>query len=145
MRDHRICGYCCRVADIRIRDAAALLGVSDDSVRRWVSAGVLAETSAAGAVATVDGAQLAALARERAGDPPDDGTGVLRSARNRFTGLVTEVIADRVMAQVTMQCGPFEVTSLMSAQSARDLSLEPGVVATAVVKSTTVIVERAVP
>ena len=67
---------------------------------------------------------------------------MLRSARNRFTGLVTEAVIDGVMAQVTIQCGPFEVTSLMSADAARELGLRPGVVATAVVKATTVIIER---
>ncbi|MBY4576013.1 MerR family transcriptional regulator [Gordonia paraffinivorans] len=124
---------------IRIRDAATLLGVSDDTVRRWIASGVL-EQSDEGPVATLDGARLAELARERAA-APDDGAPVARSARNRFTGLVTEVIVDGVMAQVTLQCGPFEVTSLMSAQSARELELEPGSVATAIVKSTNVIVE----
>ncbi|MFW0794282.1 TOBE domain-containing protein [Gordonia sp. CPCC 205515] len=126
---------------IRIRDAAALLGVSDDTIRRWVASGVLDATTSDSGVMTVDGAQLATVARDRAGDQPDDGSGVLRSARNNFPGLVTEVIIDGVMAQVSMQCGPFEVTSLMSAQSARELGLQPGSVATAVVKATTVIVE----
>lgn len=130
------------VGEIRIREAATLLGVSDDTVRRWTTAGVLDATTDDRGVMTVDGAQLAGLARDRAGDQPDDGSGVLRSARNNFPGLVTEVIADGVMAQVTLQCGPFEVTSLMSAQSARELGLEPGSVATAVVKATTVIVEK---
>ncbi|GAA1482006.1 helix-turn-helix transcriptional regulator [Gordonia sinesedis] len=130
------------MTDIRIRDAAALLGVSDDTVRRWVSSGALPTTSDAESVTTVDGAELAALAVERAAGPADDGTGVLRSARNRFTGLVTAVVRDRVMAQVTLQCGPFQVTSLMSAEAAAELDLEPGVIATAVVKATTVIVER---
>lgn len=129
------------MSDIRVRDAADLLGVSDDTIRRWIAAGSLPSTSADGLL-TVDGAALAALAHERAGTPPDDGSGVLRSARNRFTGLVTEVRMDGVMAQVVMQCGPFEVTSLMSADAAEELGLETGVVATAVVKATTVIVER---
>ncbi|SDU74045.1 molybdenum-pterin binding domain-containing protein [Gordonia westfalica] len=127
------------VTAIRIKDAAALLGVSDDTIRRWVASGVL-EQSDDGPVATVDGARLAELARERA-VAPDDGAPVARSARNRFTGLVTEVLMDGVMAQVTLQCGPFEVTSLMSAQSARELELAPGSIATAIVKSTNVIVE----
>lgn len=126
---------------IRIRDAAALLGVSDDTIRRFVTSGELEATTSDRGVMTVDGAQLAALARDRAGVQLDDGSGVRRSARNTFPGLVTEVVVDGVMAQVTMQCGPFEVTSLMSAQSARELGLEAGSVATAVVKSTTVIVE----
>lgn len=127
------------VTTIKVRDAAQLLGVSDDTVRRWVAAGRLTATSGDGA-ATLDGRELAALARDRA-DAPGDTDGVLRSARNRFAGLVTEVIVDGVMAQVRMQCGPFEVTSLMSAEAARELALEPGSVATAVVKATTVIVE----
>ncbi len=125
---------------IRISEAATLLGVSDDTVRRWIAAGELPATSGEG-VTTVDGATLAEIARRRAQQPADDGSGVLRSARNRFTGLVTDVQTDTVMAKVTMQCGPFEVTSLMSSEAARELALEPGSVATAVVKATTVIVE----
>jgi len=129
------------VGAIRVRDASVLLGVSDDTVRRWISAGELSAIDDGG-VQAVDGVELAALAQRRAGTAPDDDSGVLRSARNRFTGLVTEAVIDGVMAQVTMQCGPFEVTSLMSADAARELGLEPGVVATAVVKATTVIVEK---
>ena len=63
------------------------------------------------------------------------------SARNRFAGLVTKVITDTVMAQVEMQCGPFTVVSLMSTDAVRELQLEPGSIAVAVVKATTVIVE----
>ncbi|MGW0035310.1 TOBE domain-containing protein [Gordonia sp. NPDC003376] len=126
---------------IRIKEAAALLGVSDDTVRRWISVGALSATSAEGAT-TVDGAELAALAVDRARDPGQDDDRVLTSARNRFTGLVTDVEMDGVMAKVGLQCGPFAVTSLMSAEAARELGLEPGVIASAVVKATTVIVER---
>lgn len=129
------------MTQIRVRDAATLLGVSDDTIRRYIGAGRLRTVDSP--VLAVDGASLAELARERAADPPADETGVLRSARNRFTGLVTDVVMDTVMAQVTMQCGPFEVTSLMSSAAARELGLQPGVVATAVVKATTVIVETA--
>jgi molybdopterin-binding protein len=56
-------------------------------------------------------------------------------------GLVTNVITDKVMAQVELQCGPFRVVSLMSSEAVRELGLEPGSVATAVVKATTVIIE----
>ena len=131
------------MSTIKIKDAAALLGVSDDTVRRWISAGELSATTEAGASATVDGAQLAQIAVDRAhrAAAVADG-GVLRSARNNFTGLVTDLEMDGVVAKVGMQCGPFAVTSLMSAEAARELGLEPGVVATAVVKATTVIVER---
>jgi len=123
------------------REAAELLGVSDDTVRRWVDSGALpAHRGPAGRLA-VPGAELAAFARTHAGRPAGDPSGVARSARNRFVGLVTSVVADGVMAQVELQCGPHRVTSLMSAEAARELELEPGRMAVAVVKATTVIVE----
>ncbi|BBX34989.1 merr family transcriptional regulator [Mycolicibacterium mageritense DSM 44476 = CIP 104973] len=127
--------------DIRIRDAAALLGVSDDTVRRWIDDGALPAHADAAGRKVVDGAALAAFARAHAAGNTNDVLGIGSSARNRFTGLVTRVVADEVMAEVEMQCGPFTVVSLMSSQSARDLGLEPGSVAVAVVKATTVIVE----
>ena len=130
------------MTQIRIRRAAELLGVSDDTVRRWVAVGELSGGTDASGRAVVDGAELAELARGRAPEPAADGIGVERSARNRFVGLVTAVRSDPVMSQVTMQCGPFEVTSLMSTDAVHDLDLRVGVVATAVVKATTVIVER---
>jgi len=127
--------------DIRIRDAAQLLGVSDDTVRRWVDAGTLdAHKDDAGRM-VVDGGRLAEFARANAAPSPDNPLPVGSSARNRFVGLVTRVVVDGVMAQVEMQCGPFSVVSLMSAESARELKLEPGSVGVAVVKATTVIVE----
>ena len=124
----------------RIREAADLLGVSDDSVRRWVDAGSLGATKDDAGRLVVDGAELAEFARRHAAAPPDP-SGIGRSARNRFVGLVTRVLVDGVMAQVDMQCGPNTVVSLMSAESARELELEPGRLAVAVVKATTVIVE----
>ncbi len=123
----------------RISQAAVLLGVSDDTVRRWVESGRL-PASTRTAPTTVDGADLAALAAEIA-TIPDLGTAVAESARNRFTGLVTRVVKDTVMAQVDLQCGPFRVVSLMSAEAAEELRLEPGVLAVASVKSTHVVVE----
>lgn len=124
----------------RIADAARLLGVSDDTVRRWVEAGTLPVDSDASNRKVIDGAALAAFAREHAQSAPDPSS-VQRSARNRLVGLVTSVIADTVMAQVEMQCGPHRVVSLMSSEAVRDLGLEPGVLAVAVIKSTTVVVE----
>ena len=123
----------------RISQVATLLGVSDDTVRRWIDSGRL-RTSEGGGVATVDGADLAAHAQEIA-KAPELGTPTRESARNRFTGLVTKVVKDAVMAQVDLQCGPFRVVSLMSAEAADDLGLEPGVLAVASVKSTHVVVE----
>jgi molybdopterin-binding protein len=126
--------------DIRIKDAAALLGVSDDTVRRWVDSGSLtAEKDDAGRK-VIAGEVLAEFARQHASPPPDP-LGIASSARNRLVGLVTKVNADGVMAEVEMQCGPFTVVSLMSSASAAALGLEPGKLAVAVVKATTVIVE----
>lgn len=126
---------------LRIRDAAELLGVSDDTVRRWIDDGHLSTTNDDSGRKVVDGARLAEFVRSNAGRVPQDPVGVASSARNRFAGLVTKVTTDKVMAQVEMQCGPFTVVSLMSTDAVRELSLEPGSVAVAVVKATTVIVE----
>ena len=123
----------------RISHAATLLGVSDDTVRRWVDSGRLRASSGGGAT-TIDGADLAAHAQEIA-RAPELGSAVAESARNRFTGLVTRVVKDTVMAQVDLQCGPFRVVSLMSAEAADELELQPGVLAVASVKSTHVVVE----
>ncbi len=123
----------------RISEAANLLGVSDDTVRRWIDAGRLTAVVETGP-AVVDGAQLAQLAQEIA-SAPTIGSPVRESARNRLTGLVTRVLRDEVMAQVDLQCGPFRVVSLMSAEAATDLGLAPGVLAVASVKSTNVVIE----
>ncbi|KQY08210.1 MerR family transcriptional regulator [Mycobacterium sp. Root135] len=127
---------------IRIRDAAVLLGVSDDTVRRWIDGGSLAAHKDDAGRKVIAGDVLAAFARDHATPPPDP-LGGSSSARNRFVGLVTKVTVDHVMAEVQMQCGPFTVVSLMSSSSATELGLEPGVVAVAVVKATTVIIETA--
>lgn len=129
------------VPQMRIKDAAIHLGVSDDTVRRWVERGLLSEHSDSSGRRVVDGAELARVARDQATVPAVPGS-IASSARNRFVGLVTEVRADGVMAQVEMQCGPFRVVSLMSSEAVAELDLEPGTVATAVIKSTNVVVER---
>jgi molybdopterin-binding protein len=128
------------VPQYRIREAAGLLGVSDDSVRRWIDSGTLVGTKDDAGRLTVDGAELAEFARQHATAAPDP-SDIGRSARNRFVGLVTRVVVDTVMAQVEMQCGPNTVVSLMSADAVRELGLEPGSLAIAVIKATTVIVE----
>ncbi len=127
----------------RIREAAELLGVSDDTVRRWVDAGRLAATTDPGGRNIVLGSDLAAFAQElaAAGEHPTPGPVRSESARNRFVGLVTRVVRDTVMAQVEIQCGPHRVVSLMSREAADDLELEPGVLAIAAIKSTNVVVE----
>ncbi|MEW1959106.1 TOBE domain-containing protein [Kineococcus sp. NPDC059986] len=125
----------------RVRDVADLLGVSDDTARRWTDSGALPSSKDTTGRTVVDGAALAAFAVGNAAAAATDTTSVARSARNRFAGLVTRVVADGVMAQVEMQCGPHRVVSLMSAEAAAELGLEAGSRATAVVKATTVIVE----
>lgn len=125
---------------IRIRDAAILLGVSDDTVRRWIDGGSLPASKDDSGRKVIDGKALAQFARDHAAPPPDP-LGGASSARNRLVGLVTKVTADKVMCEVQMQCGPFTVVSLMSTESAGQLGLEPGVLAVAVVKATNVIVE----
>ena len=125
---------------IRVSEAARFLGVSDDTVRRWTENGTLEPHKDSAGRLAVDGLELAHLARKQA-QHPDDPAQVVSSARNRFVGLVTDIKLDLVMAQVELQCGPFRVVSLMSSEAVRDLGLELGSVAVAVVKSTTVIVE----
>ncbi|MEU3274683.1 helix-turn-helix transcriptional regulator [Saccharomonospora sp. NPDC006951] len=124
----------------RFSEAARLLGVSDDTVRRWVKSGQLTAGEDSSGRKVVDGAELAAFARRQAEEAPDP-SDVGRSARNRFVGLVTDVVADTVMAKVEIQCGPHRVVSLMSTEAVRELGLAPGVLAVAVVKATQVIVE----
>ncbi len=126
----------------RIREAAELLGVSDDTVRRWVDAGRVAATSDNGK-RTIAGAELARFAEELAAsaERPAPRPVIAESARNRFTGLVTRVVKDTVMAKVEIQAGPFRITSLMSRDAADELGLEPGTLAIASVKATNVVVE----
>lgn len=125
----------------RLREAADLLGVSDDTVRRWAESGRLDTTIDATGRRVVDGAVLAQFAEANATSLPDVGVITRESARNRFVGLVTRVVRDTVMAQVELQCGPYRVVSLMSREAADELGLEPGVRAIASVKSTNVVVE----
>ena len=130
---------------IRVADAAALLNVSDDTLRRWSDAGRIMISRGSGP-ATVDGAELATLATEIAAESPLAHVGPAEgtsSARNRIPGIVTRVVRDAVMAQVDLQAGPFRFVSLMSREAADELGLEPGVVAVASVKATTVVIEHA--
>lgn len=121
---------------LRISEAAELLGVSDDTVRRWIEDSRLRRLPGSGP-AQVSGADVAALMRESAPELPH-----LRvSARNHFDGIVTRVEKDGVMALVELQCGPHRVISLMSREAAEDLGLEPGVRASASIKSTNVVIE----
>jgi molybdopterin-binding protein len=135
------------MSQIRISSAATLLGVSDDTVRRWVDAGRLTSITDSSGRHAVDGVELAALAQELADDTLtqlDSGAGV-RSARNHLTGLVTRVVSDTVMSQVELQCGRYRIVSLISTEAVEELGLAPGSIATAVIKATNVSLERERP
>jgi molybdopterin-binding protein len=122
---------------MRVSEAAALLGVSDDTVRRWLESGRLVAGTGPGP-RSVDAASVAALLAQQ---HPAAEPAVHQSARNRFPGIVTRVEKDGVMALVEIQAGPHRVTSLMSRESADELGLAPGVRAVGVVKSTNVVIE----
>lgn len=128
------------VVEYRIGQAAELLGVSPDTVRRWVDAGRIKATVGVGGRRYVEGVDLARLAIEIAGDhiPAHPRR---QSARNRFLGIVTRVVKDKVAAQVEIQAGPHRFVALITREAADELELAPGVVADAVVKATNVGVE----
>ena len=124
---------------LRIGQAAELLRVSPDTVRRLVDSGQIKTVRSAGGQRQIDGT---GLARYMAGLPrPEPPAVASESARNRFPGIVTRVIKDGVAAQVEMQAGPFRVVSLITRESADELGLKPGVMAVASVKATSVVIE----
>ncbi|HVE62961.1 MAG TPA: TOBE domain-containing protein [Mycobacteriales bacterium] len=122
-----------------VAEAAGLLGVSDDTVRRWADQGRLQLRKVDTGRAMVDGAQLAALAQELGADLGGSARAA-RSARNSLRGIVTAVTRDTVMAQVELQAGPYRIVSLMSREAADDLGLEVGTVACASIKATNVVI-----
>lgn len=131
------------MAEYRISEAAALLGVSDDTVRRWGEQGRLTLRRGRNGMQVVDGTDLLPLMEDLgSGGALTEAFPLARaSARNRFVGLVTRVQRDGVMAQVDLQVGPFRVVSLMSREAADELGLEPGMLAAASVKATNVTIE----
>ena len=165
------------MASYRMGDAAAALGVSVDTLRRWVDAGRVPSTRTAGGQRVLEGAALAELAKARsapAAQATQAGRGVQatqagrgvqatqagrgvqatqagrgvqatqagHSARNRLLGVVTGVTRDGLMAQVELQCGPHRIVSVVTREAADELGLEPGVLAMAAIKSTSVTLER---
>lgn len=118
---------------LRIGAAAKALGVSVDTMRRWERDGRVT-FERRGSHRYLPASELARLLRDR-------NPGQRSSARNHFEGVVVAVKRDHVMAQVELACGPYRVVSLMSREAADELKLEPGARATAVVKSTNVVIE----
>lgn len=129
------------MAYLRISEAAGYLGVSDDSVRRWISQGKLTATKDDRGRQVVAGTDVAALARAAAdgrSHVPDE---LASSARNKLTGLVTKIDSDKIMSKVELQCGPFRIASLISTEAVEDLGLAVGSPAVATVKATNVVIE----
>lgn len=130
------------VTTYRIAEAATLLGVSDDTLRRWIDQGRLSTVQDSGRAA-VEGVALAALAEELADSPDREGLRASSvSARNRLPGIVVAVKKDTVMAQVELVCGPHRIVSLLSADAVDELGLARGERAIASIKSTNVVLER---
>ena len=123
----------------KMGQAAELLGVSVDTVRRWADAGRIDTVRTEGGHRLVDGVALARFAVEVASNHPT--MPATESARNHFLGLVTDVATDGVMAHVKLQAGPFRISSLISSEAVRELGLEPGMLAVASVKATNVVIE----
>ncbi len=140
----RICGVtCCSMTHLRISEAAEYLGVSDDTVRRWIDSGRLAASTDPSGRQAVDSAEVARLLRDSSSSAVSAEMAPIvgRSARNRFAGVVTRVVKDTVMAQVEIQAGPHRFVSLLSAEAVDELGLQPGSLAIATVKATNVGVE----
>jgi molybdopterin-binding protein len=128
----------------RIGQAAELLGVSVDTVRRWADAGRLGTRRTHGGQRVVDGAALAEFMTGQRHLPERDEV-IAQSARNRFQGIVTRVVKDEIVAKVELQAGPYRVVSLMTREAADELELAPGMLAVAAVKATNVVVELPSP
>jgi len=132
------------VEDYGVGEAASVLGVSADTVRRWIDSGHLSATRTAGGRRRVHGAVLARFAQSLY-DNPDPSNTASASTRNHLLGIVTKVVKDKVMAQVDVQAGPFRLVALVSREAVDDLQLEPGKMVYAVVKATNLSLELANP
>ncbi|MFZ0769497.1 MAG: TOBE domain-containing protein [Acidimicrobiales bacterium] len=124
----------------RSSQAAELLGVSTDTIRRWADAGRLKSTLASDGKRYFEGVDLAKAAVAASATPTPKSPRA-QSTRNRFVGIVTKVTRDKVVAQVEIQAGPHRVVSVITREAADELGLAPGVVVDAVIKATSVGVE----
>ncbi|MER6996787.1 TOBE domain-containing protein [Streptomyces sp. NPDC000410] len=124
-----------------IGQAAELLGVSSETVRRWADGGRFRMDRDGAGNRVIDGVSLAAFAQERGAGLHPVPEGVVTSVRNAFAGIVTAVTADDIVAQVEIQSGPHRLVSLVTRESVEELGIEVGVTVTARVKSTNVHVD----
>jgi molybdopterin-binding protein len=129
-----------RVATLRIGQAAELLGVGVETLRRWEGEGTLRTVRSAGGQRLVPLEEVSRLLAGRRRSVRDRRI-VAQSARNRFAGIVTRVERDGVAAVVEVLAGPHRLVSLMTAEAVEELGLEVGDEAICVVKATNVIVE----
>jgi len=138
-----LCANVAPMSTYKMGQAAELLGVSVDTVRRWADGGRIATVRTAGGHRLIEGVALAKFAVELASHHPT--VAVTESARNHFVGLVTDVVKDGVMAHVKLQAGPFRISSLISREAVDELGLTPGMLAVASVKATNVVIELPPP
>jgi molybdopterin-binding protein len=123
----------------RPSQAAELLGVSVDTVRRWADEGRLQTTKTEGGHRHIDGTDLARFLTENV--KTNEHEGMVQSARNQFVGIVTRIERDKLTAIVEVQSGPHRIVSLITREGADELGVDVGDLAVAVVKATNVIIE----
>ena len=128
-----------QMPDFTLGDAARAIGVSPDTLRRWDRAGKLRTTRDERNRRLVPESEVERLSER----PRRHAAGDSLSARNRFPGVVTSVEVDGVMALVELEAGPFRITAAVTRDAVEELGLARGVKATAAVKATSVMVERA--
>jgi molybdopterin-binding protein len=125
--------------NVSLGEAARALGVSEDTLRRWDRAGKLKTTRDGNNRRQVPESEITRLS----GSPRRHRTEATISARNRFPGVITSVEVDGVMALVEIEAGPHRITAAVTRDSVEELGLAPGVPATATVKATSVMIDRA--
>jgi len=128
--------------DFGVGEAASVLGVSSDTLRRWIDAGQISATRTPSGRRRIRAPELARFAQSLH-DGSDPALRGRRSARNHLPGIVTRVVKDKVMAQVDVQAGPFRIVALISREAADELQLAPGVMVRAVAKATNISIELA--
>jgi len=124
---------------VRIGQAAEMLGVSADTLRRWTETGKIRTRRSQGGQRLIALSEVLRLSGARRAKAPRPA--VAQSARNRFEGIVTRIEKDRISAVVEVRAGPHRLVSLITAEAATELGLRVGMRAVCVVKATNVVVE----